>query len=53
MMAHCLGAHMRFRNTIAGSPPGKRICIFFLKKGHISKIEFLNFHFLAKKNQYK
>jgi len=32
----------KYRNTIAGSPVGERI-IFFQKKVHLSKIEFLDF----------
>ena len=41
-----------YRNTIAGSSPGERIIIFFDKIRFASqKTEFLNFRFLAKKNQ--
>ena len=39
-----------YRNTIVGSPLDERIFIYFWKnKVRLSKIEFLNFCFLAKK----
>ena len=42
--------HNCYRNTIAGPPPGEQI--FLLKKKvRLSKIAFLNFHFLAKKTK--
>ena len=42
--------HMsNYGNTIAGSPLGKRIFIYFEKKKvRLSKIEFINFYFLGK-----
>jgi hypothetical protein len=40
-----------YRNTIAGSPPGERIFIFFEKIRFASqKLNFSIFHFLAKKS---
>ncbi len=40
--------HDEYRNTIAGLPHGERIYIFS-EKIRLSKNEFLNFCFLAKK----
>ena len=37
-----------YRNIIAGSPPGEWIFFFWKNKVCLSKIEFLNFCFLAK-----
>ena len=45
-------AHVPYRNTMPGSPPGEWIFIYFWKnKVRLSKIEFLNMCFFSKKKK--